>query len=406
MSGPKVHLRVDGRDVPARAGESVAVALVRSGRWVFGRSVKYHRPRGPVCFRGRCDGCLMRVDGVANLMTCLVPATDGLEVETQNVLGTAGVDLLALTDWVFPEGMDHHHMFTRFKPTNAIMQKIARRVAGVGKLPSRVVETRAPRELDVDVLVIGGGEDGVRAANAAARQGASVALVEEGPRLRDALAPGPPIDVRLGTAAFAVHHEIGAGFAGREEASEPVRWVLLQDAHGLVRVRPRALIVATGVAEGAVAFAGNDLPGVVDAHAAHSLHDAGIDLGAVVVVGEPAVARALEAKVIRVVRQIDIAEVASLEARGRAEVRKMIIGDETVACDLVVMAAPPSARYELASQAGAEIRWHEGAFAVVADDAGRAGDALYAIGSCTGRLGDAAAAQAERAGALAGGGRE
>ena len=89
-----------------------------------------------------------------------------------------------------------------------------------------------------------------------------------------------------------------------------------------------------------------------------------------------------------------------------ARVLEVPLGDESVACDLVVMAAPPSARYELASQAGAQIRWHEGAFEVVADDAGRAGDALYAIGSCTGRLGDAAAAQAERAGALAGGGRE
>src|SRR5688572_14123651 len=113
-----ITLRVDGREVPARSGESVALALAAAGTLLLGRSVKYHRPRGAVCYSGRCDGCLMRVDGVPSRMTCRVAAADGMKVETQNVVGSAGVDLLAATDWFFQGGMNHHEMFTWSKPAN------------------------------------------------------------------------------------------------------------------------------------------------------------------------------------------------------------------------------------------------------------------------------------------------
>ena len=38
---------LDGHPVPARAGESVASALLAAGRQVLSRSANYHRPRGP-----------------------------------------------------------------------------------------------------------------------------------------------------------------------------------------------------------------------------------------------------------------------------------------------------------------------------------------------------------------------
>ena len=33
--------------------------------------------------RGACDGCLARVNGSPNVMTCLVPATEGAAVVSQ-----------------------------------------------------------------------------------------------------------------------------------------------------------------------------------------------------------------------------------------------------------------------------------------------------------------------------------
>src|SRR5262245_26911027 len=161
-----VVLHVDGEEVRASAGEPVAMALAAADRLVLGRSVKYHRPRGAVCYAGRCDGCLMRVDGVPSRMTCRVPAVHGLEIEPQNVVPlvpgrAADVDLLAAADWFFPRGMNHHEMFTWSKPVNRAMQTIARRIAGVGTLPSTIEAPVAPVLRECDVLVVGGGPSGL-----------------------------------------------------------------------------------------------------------------------------------------------------------------------------------------------------------------------------------------------------
>src|SRR6478736_1302527 len=121
-----VTLTVDGADVPARAGEPIAVALWAARRLVLGRSVKYHRARGAACFSGRCDGCLMRVDGAPSVRTCRTPAAHGTVVETQNVLGSANLDLLSAADVVFAGGLNHHEMFTWSKPVNRVMQEVAR----------------------------------------------------------------------------------------------------------------------------------------------------------------------------------------------------------------------------------------------------------------------------------------
>src|SRR5690606_27277633 len=105
-----VMLSHDGRKIRAQRGEPVALSLVAAGRLLLARSPKLHRPRGPFCLRAACDGCLARVDGEPNIMTCQVRAQDGMRIETQNVLGSRGADLLRATDYVFPQGFDHHRL--------------------------------------------------------------------------------------------------------------------------------------------------------------------------------------------------------------------------------------------------------------------------------------------------------
>jgi len=185
------EIHVDGDSVRAVPGEPLAVAMAAAGRLVLGRSVKYHRPRGAFCHAGRCDGCLMRVDGVSSVMTCTVPAREGMVVETQNVVGSAKLDLLAATDWFFPRGMDHHHMFTWSKPVNQMMQKVARRIAGIGRLPDEVQAPVSHSEREVDVLVVGGGPAGLVTAAGCAAGGLSVLLVEEAGHLGGHLALMP-----------------------------------------------------------------------------------------------------------------------------------------------------------------------------------------------------------------------
>src|SRR5690349_9004108 len=109
---PDCTIQVDGRPLRARAGESVALALLAAGRPLVARSAKYHRPRGAFCLAGSCHQCLARVAGVQNVRTCLAPCRDGLTVEAQNALPTARGDLLGAVDLLYPHGLDHHHLMT------------------------------------------------------------------------------------------------------------------------------------------------------------------------------------------------------------------------------------------------------------------------------------------------------
>src|SRR5215468_3986209 len=102
-----VTITLDGESIAAERGEPLAAALLAADKTILARSPKLHRPRGPTCFRGACDGCLARVDGVPNVMTCLREAREGTTIETQNTLGSREIDLLRVTDWFFAEGFNH-----------------------------------------------------------------------------------------------------------------------------------------------------------------------------------------------------------------------------------------------------------------------------------------------------------
>ena len=79
-AAPTVRLVVDGREVAAPAGASVAAALLLAGHVALRRSVVGGGPRGPYCMMGACHECLAEVDGAAGVQTCLVTARDGMAV--------------------------------------------------------------------------------------------------------------------------------------------------------------------------------------------------------------------------------------------------------------------------------------------------------------------------------------
>lgn len=348
-----------------------------------------------------------------NVPSCQLTVREGMRIETQNVVGSAALDLLALTDIAYPEGLDHHHMFTRFGPANRLMKKVARHIAGVGVLPDAPAPARDVRDEDCDVLVIGGGNAGLRCANEAVRAGAEVVLLE--PRRLGGLAAlvfdpvvekGPPVDRRR-AACVGVFHEVGAGFTHRAEAPDEVRWVIAQDDEGLVRFRARRVVVATGANETSVAFPSNDRPGVIGAVGALELLRQGIVPGEEVLLvgagrGLKVAGRELRAAGATTHGPFTAEEgdVVDVELRGRWAVKAATVGGQSHACDLVVMGGPLAPNVEVAMQAGAEVRFTGKAFEVVADDEGRTHDpSLFAIGRCTGRRGEAAAAQAAAAGA-------
>ncbi|MCP3102140.1 (2Fe-2S)-binding protein [Myxococcus sp. K15C18031901] len=84
MSAPKsevVTLRINGRVVTVPEGTSVAAAL-GTGDALVSRADLSGRPRGPLCGMGVCFECRATVDGVPEVLTCLVPCREGQEVVT------------------------------------------------------------------------------------------------------------------------------------------------------------------------------------------------------------------------------------------------------------------------------------------------------------------------------------
>ena len=137
-----MRIALDGVAVEAEEGDTVAAALLRARITTFTRSIKYHRPRGPFCLQGSCGQCLMRVDGVPSLLSCKVRAQEGMVCERQNApLGLVDADLFRAADFLFPEGLDHHHLLTGSRLLGRVALEVARRLAGLGELPSRVCGT-------------------------------------------------------------------------------------------------------------------------------------------------------------------------------------------------------------------------------------------------------------------------
>jgi predicted molibdopterin-dependent oxidoreductase YjgC len=83
IEGQSVTIQVDGRGVAARAGDTVAAALLAGGRDRCRTTPVSGEPRAPYCMMGVCFDCLVTVDGVGNRQGCLVAVCEGMVIETQ-----------------------------------------------------------------------------------------------------------------------------------------------------------------------------------------------------------------------------------------------------------------------------------------------------------------------------------
>lgn len=78
--GRQVTIWLDGEKLSAVEGEPIAAALFAHGRRVLRRTPRHHEPRGVFCGIGRCTDCIMTVDGVPNVRTCVTPVRDGMVI--------------------------------------------------------------------------------------------------------------------------------------------------------------------------------------------------------------------------------------------------------------------------------------------------------------------------------------
>lgn len=299
-----VDFNLDGRVVQGFAGDNVASAMAAAGVVVTGRSFKYHRPRGLFCMTGACANCMVRIDGVPNLRACQTQLKEGMRVERQNGIPSVDFDLARGVDrfsFFFPAGF-YYKAFFRPRFIWPMAEPFIRRVAGLGTPPDiepsplrgegsgrgAAIGTSSHRyetvNLHPDVLVVGGGPAGLGAAIESAKAGAKTMLVEAEPafggRLRASGRPvhDPEQDVALPGHALAPKLEAEAAQAGVELRPSTTVFgvfeynlIAASSPQGLLRIRPRQTVIATGGLEQPLLFGNCDLPGVMLAGAAERL---------------------------------------------------------------------------------------------------------------------------------------
>ncbi len=242
--GREIEFELDGRALMGYEGDTIASAIHASGVRVLRRSIRLGRPRGFFCAIGRCSSCLMTVDGVPNVMTCVTPLRAGMKVQTQVDKG---------------------------------------RVAPDGTSPGRQGE---PRDIGrVQLAVVGAGPAGLSAAVAAGRLGAGSLVIDE-----NSVAGGQLIKQTHMFFGSREHHARvrGIDIGGKlleELAALPSKLMLGTTVIGLYedgtlsllregrhhRLAADAVVLATGASENMLAFPGSDLPGVYGAGAVQTL---------------------------------------------------------------------------------------------------------------------------------------
>lgn len=85
-----VTITVDNKKMAAMEGEMILAALLGAGIRVNRFTSKYNQPRGLFCGIGQCTDCVMIVNGIPNVRTCVTPVKEGMVIETQYSRGKWG----------------------------------------------------------------------------------------------------------------------------------------------------------------------------------------------------------------------------------------------------------------------------------------------------------------------------
>lgn len=291
--GNKVTFHFEGRPIEAYANETVAAALYANGLRIFSRSMKYHRPRGFFCAIGRCSACMMTIDGVPNVRTCMVNVKEGMNVSRQNGFPNADHDLLSIIDkmgfyFSLASGFYHRKMIHPSFLRETYLRILTRSV-GLGHLPPKESIGKAEGSkvsAEADVIIIGGGPAGLTATLEAAKRCPKVILMDDKRMLGGQL-------VKQTHRFFgdARHYAGIRGIRIAEKLTEQIRGlqnittVLGCDVFGiynghivaaaqenrLLKIHAKKIIIATGAYERTLVFENNDLPGVYGAGGVQTL---------------------------------------------------------------------------------------------------------------------------------------
>jgi len=245
--GRKVSFGFEGERVEGYENESIAAALFASGVKVFSRSKRFNHPRGWFCGIGKCCSCLMRVNGIPNVRTCITPVREGMRVELQGKRG------------MLPD------------ESNIKVKK---------------------KEEHVQVLVIGGGPAGLEAGITSRKLGLDTLIIDENP------IPGGQLikqthkffgskneyaGLRGFEIAKAMLEELrkcggryltetsAIGYYGKNEKHKFLAVQKQEDGYQLLKINADNMVIASGASENYLLFPKNYLPGIYGAGGVQTL---------------------------------------------------------------------------------------------------------------------------------------
>lgn len=262
-----VNFRFDGKNYTGFAGDTLASALLASGVKLFGRSFKYHRPRGVFTCGSEEPNALVELRSGAyrepNTRATMAEIFNGLEAASQNRGFSLKYDPLAVNNLLAPFFAAGFYYKTFMWPAafwEKLYEPMIRRAAGLGRnaaLPDPDIYEKTTEFCDV--LVVGGGADGLAAAAQAAAQGSRVILCDENAPLTTARLP-ENISFFSRTTVFGVYD--GGTYAALERLTDhlPSSGTPRQR---LVKIIAGRCVLATGALERPIAFGHNDVPGVM-----------------------------------------------------------------------------------------------------------------------------------------------
>jgi sarcosine oxidase subunit alpha len=316
-----------------------------------------------------------------------------MRIESQNVVGSRDTDLLRLTDWFFPEGLNHHELLAGVPGASRVMQTLARRIAGLGRLPLLAAPPSAARRREVDALVVGAGPAGMATALELSKRARRVEVVDD--------------DLTWGGSARALGGRAGAGWEplvramGEAMSASRVAFrsrttaagiygddVLVADREGVEVITAKTLVLAPGAHDGVLAFEGNDLPGVMSARAGCRLLSYGVTLGKRVVVAVEPGAGPFGEAYARAHPPATLVRGTPLRVRGSARPREVSIatdaGEVRLRCDALLVDARRAPAYEICAQAGADLIHESAGFRVRTSTGGKIREGVFAAGEAVG----------------------
>lgn len=302
-AGP-VTFTFDGKRYQGLVGDSLASALLANGVSLFGRSFKYHRPRGLLGAGAEEPNALVSVTRgkgrfTPNLRATAVEIHEGLEANSQNRWPSLQTDFGSINDRLgrfFPAGFYNKTFMWPRSFWEKLYEPAIRRMAGLGDAPTDPdPDHYAATYAHCDVLIVGAGPAGIEAALEAAATGASVILIDEQDQLGGGALADPELWSWLGqslarldaaanvtllarTTAFGYYHDNFVGVVERltDHLPDPGN----APREKLWRIRAGEVVLAQGAIERPLVFAGNDVPGVMLASAAKTyLHRFGVAVG-------------------------------------------------------------------------------------------------------------------------------